>query len=76
MKRAKLPLKQAPPLVPKNGIVLRPMTWVTERLTCSRTTVYSLMAAGKLEVVRHGRWVRFTERSVEQLIEDKIKQRA
>ena len=76
MKRAKLPLKQAPPLAPKNAIVLRPMTWVTERLGCSRNTVYSLVAAGNLEVVRHGRWVRYTERSVEQLIEDKIKQRA
>ena len=52
------------------------MPWVEERLSCTRGLIYNLIADGKLEVVRFGRAVRITERSVLKLVNEQLKQRA
>ena len=61
---------------PAEPVVLRKMPWAQERLSCSRVLIYNLIAEGKIEMVRLGRAVRVTERSVLKLVDEQLKQRA
>jgi hypothetical protein len=53
---------------------LRSISYVMNKLDCGRTKIYSLVEAGRLEMVKLDRRARITDRSLQKLLRELVAQ--
>jgi excisionase family DNA binding protein len=56
-------------------VLLRKIDEAAQMLNCGRSSIYELIDAGRLELVKLGRSTRITDRSVRRLVDELVEER-